>query len=418
MKTKNHYDAIVVGGGPAGSATATHLARVGKSVLLLERSALGRDKPCGECFSPPVRGLLHELGVLEKVVQSGAGALSGATVHMTEGGTFTGLYSAYAKTNRWAAEGGLVVERRILDKLLWENAASCGAEARTHVAVRGVLRDEASANSTTAGRIVGVRTDAGNFTATVLIGADGSRSRIAEAMRVVRPIRRLQKIGLVAHFQMPQEAHVEGAKPIEMYVSPTQAACGFAVGASGVATLAFEIPLSENRALAALGKVAYLEQCLRSLPLLQARLSGAALLRVATVGNFGHTVTTPVADGALLVGDAAAFIDPFTGEGVYFALRGAKLAAQALLSALHHGDTSARGLEPYARAWRHEFRPKYAVCDLVQWAIHQRALFGWLTARLRHRAELTNRIIGVTGDMASPFTLLSPRLLLSLAFMR
>ncbi len=65
------YDVIVAGGGPAGAATATHLARAGRAVLLLERARFPRDKPCGEFLSPPVRGLLQELGVYPAVLAAG-----------------------------------------------------------------------------------------------------------------------------------------------------------------------------------------------------------------------------------------------------------------------------------------------------------------------------------------------------------
>lgn len=395
------YDAIVVGGGPAGAAVATHLARAGREVLLLERAQTGRDKPCGEFFSPPVRGLLTELGVYEETLRAGVRDVPAARLVSADGTAFEGCYTN--EQHPWAAQGGFSLERRVLDALLWQNAVRTGADARNGVTLRGLMRDAS-------GTVVGVSTDAGEFRASVVIGADGGRSRVARDLGVVRPISRLQKIGLISHFERVSQT---SDTRVEMHVGANGLACGFGPQPNNTANVTIEVPQDAAGSIAQEGAAAYCDRLLRDVfPTLAAKLSGARRTRIRSCGTFGHTTRTPIADGALLVGDAAEFIDPFTGEGVYFALRGAQMAAQTLETALRRGDVSVRGLRPYARARKHELSPKYAVCGLVERAVHSPGLMRVFAPKLGRAPHVVNALLGVTGDMANPYRLLSPRVLL------
>ena len=397
---KTDYDVIVVGGGPAGAATATHLARNGVAVLIIDRAEFPRDKACGEFFSPPVRGLLSSLQVYEDVMRAGISTVPAANL-IVGGAACRGRFDT--APHPWASAGGFSLERRILDNLLWQNAARQGAQTRSGVALRGLIRSDS-------GAVCGVHTDSGDFTARIVVGADGAKSRVAREMGVILPLPRLQKIALVSHYDAPATV---SEKRVEMNVSHLPegrgaVACGVGVGPVGTINITLVAPESEARRLAEVGAEVYADTLLAEcFPAVAERLQKATRTRIKTCGTFGHKTTTPIADGALLVGDAATFIDPFTGEGVYFALRGAELAAAAIAAALRRGDVSAQGLTPYARARRRELAPKYAVCDWIERAVHSEKFMAWAAPQLARRPVIMDAILRVTGDMVNLGTLLS-----------
>jgi flavin-dependent dehydrogenase len=109
----------------------------------------------------------------------------------------------------------------------------------------------------------------------------------------------------------------------------------------------------------------------------------------------------------MLVGDAAAFTDPFTGEGIYFALRGAELAAETAEAALKASDLSAESLGRYDRA-RRELRERYILCDLVQAVIRTPLLMNQAVSALACSPNLQDKLMRVLGDEEPPGSILNP----------
>jgi flavin-dependent dehydrogenase len=124
---------------------------------------------------------------------------------------------------------------------------------------------------------------------------------------------------------------------------------------------------------------------------------------VLATGPFAQWSRRPVARGALLVGDAADFFDPFTGQGIYSALRGAELAAGCLLST--------GGLRAYARARRREFRGKWLLERLIALGVGWPALVERTVARLARRPELADLLVGATGNCVPARAVLRPGVL-------
>jgi flavin-dependent dehydrogenase len=130
---------------------------------------------------------------------------------------------------------------------------------------------------------------------------------------------------------------------------------------------------------------------------------------VVATGPFASYARRAWAPGAALVGDAADFFDPFTGEGIYSALRGAELLAEASVPALGRpGPVTATDLAAYRRARRRAFAGQWAVERLIGYGMLFPALFDRAVARLGRRAGMADTLIGVTGDFVPARHVLNP----------
>jgi flavin-dependent dehydrogenase len=165
-----------------------------------------------------------------------------------------------------------------------------------------------------------------------------------------------------------------------------------------------------RRALAARGRRReFFLESLADFPDVSRRVGNGALVRdVLTTGPFAAWSGRVVADGAALVGDAADFFDPFTGEGIYSALRGAELLAEVVRPALARpGRVTAAALAPYRAARRRAFGGKWAVERMIGYGMHFPALFDRAVARLGRRG-LAHTLIGVTADFVPASAVLNP----------
>ncbi|MCU0636498.1 MAG: FAD-dependent oxidoreductase, partial [Gemmatimonadaceae bacterium] len=144
-------DVLVVGGGPAGAAVATFLARAGVAVVVLDKARFPREKPCAEYLSPEASRLLHAMDVLPAVEAAGASQLRGMIVRAPNGEEIHGEFAA-AHGFRGFRDRGLALRRPVLDALLLEAARRAGAHVVDDPAhtVRELLRDGD-------GRVIGVR---------------------------------------------------------------------------------------------------------------------------------------------------------------------------------------------------------------------------------------------------------------------
>ncbi|MDQ3949915.1 MAG: hypothetical protein M3282_06190, partial [Gemmatimonadota bacterium] len=137
---------------------------------------------------------------------------------------------------------------------------------------------------------------------------------------------------------------------------------------------------------------------------------------VLATGPFASYARRAWAPGAALVGDAADFFDPFTGEGIYAALRGGEMLAAHLLAAGSVADRAAvdGALRAYDRARRREFGGKWIVERLIGTAVASCFLMNRAARALAARRDLADLLVGVTGDFVPPRELLRPRFLLRL----
>jgi flavin-dependent dehydrogenase len=402
MNTPASSEVIIVGGGPAGTATALQLAARKMSVTLIDRARFPRDKACSEFMSPAATALLQRLGVLSDLEREPSARPAALRVSAHDGHALTGKFSA-AIVAPWRSFG-LALRRDRLDARLLDAAADSGVRVLQGWTVAGLLREGGSA--------VGVTARSGNgemrtFRAPVIIGADGLRSLLARAAGKLKRGRR-RRVAFVAHL-----AGVDGCASgqAEMHVSG-----GGYVGLNpiggGLVNAAVVVPARHARP--ARGRAdAFLLDSLRQIPELERRLRHASIVRHTMVtGPFAQRARRVVADGLALVGDAAEFHDPFTGDGIHMALKGAELLAPVVSAALDSGDASSRALAPYARARRRSFAAKHAVERLLALGIAHPRCFAAFVGAIGTRPALAHTVVGVSSGFVPLSGLLNPGLFL------
>ena len=327
------YDAVVVGGGPAGLAFAAGAAARGLEVVVLERRQGDLDKACGEGVLPAGCRALAALDVLTLVDPAEA-----APLRELRWCDPCGLEVAL----RLPGEGGLGIRRTALAAALRTRALALGAQVRTGVEVIGHARG--------AGRIA-ARVRGGEVVeGKVLVAADGLLSPTRRREGLDRPVRVPPRFGIRRHFGVApwgEAVEVHFGEGAEAYVTPA--------GRSRVGmALLFERG----------GKVRF-EDLLARFPALEAKLAGArAESEVRGVGPLERRARARVADRLVLLGDAAGYLDAVTGDGLSLAF-GCAADLVALLPGALSAGASAGALGAYEVAWRRRFRAYTAWTRLV-----------------------------------------------------
>jgi geranylgeranyl reductase family protein len=377
-------DVVIVGGGPAGAATAIHLARAGLDVCVLDRARFPRDKACGEFLSPAATPLLENLGVRDAIDAAGARRLD--QVRIFGGSQRLDLaFPSDADAPPW----GYALSRRKLDAILLDTAASAGAEVREGVGVDHLILDR--------GRVAGVTTrdangERGSLRSRLVVGAGGRNCPVARALGLQRRSPR-RRIDLLAHWSA--DGHAMGTE-CELHVdrSGYVAAAPVEGGRLNINCVVPQTTLQRSP-----DPTLVYSDMLRRHPSLARWVVGEPAEPVVATDITPLTAARATADGALLVGDSALFLDPFTGQGIYLALASAGLAAGVAARALSAGSVDRTILAEYDRSRATEFRAKRRVSVAIQHIIDR----PWLTRRvvraLRRNRELADTLAAVTGDM-------------------
>ena len=399
-------DVLVAGAGPAGSATAAFLARAGCSVLAVDRAAFPRDKACSEYMSPETVRILSRLGVMEALERAGAVALEGMKITAPFGATAHGKFALAG--HRPFRPTGLSVSRRILDHELVAAARIAGAVVIEQACVEELLYD----GGMVAGAVVRDRGgQRHSIRARLTVGADGLRSVVARRLghRTHGTPRRVAFVTHVAGVQdMSRSAELHFGKSGYIGLNPIGHDC---------TNISLVIPA--ERAAPARGRVEqFFSETLGEFPDVRDRVEpGELIRRVMATGPFAAWSGRVVAPGALLVGDAADFFDPFSGDGIHAALRGAELVMETVVPALSRpGPLTVDRLIEYRRMRRRTFAGKWMVERLIGMALGFPSFFERGVARLGRRHGMAHTLIGVAGGFVPAREVLNPVFLARMVF--
>jgi menaquinone-9 beta-reductase len=330
------HDVLIAGAGPAGCVAAIVLARAGVRVRLIDRARFPRHKLCGDTLNPGALAVLRRLGItagedglpITGMLVSGPG---GVTVNASYPGTVTGR----------------AVGRTDLDYRLLRIAAAAGAEIDEGVVVRRALIDD---RQTVAGLVVrGPHDRDASLHARVTIAADGRESRVARGLTLARHPPRPRRWAVGAYFTDVHGLSDRG----EMHLRAP-----WYVGVAPLPRGLVNVCIVTSDRTKLRKPVQLLSDALRQDWLLADRFAAARRVTdPVTLGPLAVECTAPGLPGLLLAGDAAGFIDPMTGDGLRFALRGAELAAHEALRTLERWDPRAH--MRLQRARTREFAAKW-----------------------------------------------------------
>lgn len=390
-------DVVVVGAGPGGAAVSILLCERGLDVLVLDRATFPRPKICGEYLSPESARILDRLGALKAVDAAGATPLLGMRIVAADGTVLDARYRPI-DGRRPYRDHAMGLSRSTLDAVLADRLRALPVDFREGVRVTDVLVE--------GDRVTGVETlDASGRRETIpaplVIGADGRASVVAHRLGCRRP-HPLRRMALVTYVSGLRDCRDVG----EIFVDPPDYVILNPLHPDRV-NMSLVVPL--EHAVPWRGRLdAFFAARIRQLPHVARRVAGAEhVTPIEALGPLAYRVTRPRHGGVLLVGDAAGFYDPLTGEGVFSALRTAELAADTAAEALGRGDVSAAALAGYAHARHAAFVAKHRFTQALQFLIRHRRLGNAMARLFARRQDLLDLALGVAGDFVPPRQLLS-----------
>ena len=310
------YDAAIIGAGPAGATCAALCAEAGLSTLVIERGVFPREKVCGDCVNPACWPVLDRLQLGGRVL-----ALPHSRIEEVE------FIGTNGRSVRHDICGEIAIKRSALDHLLLTRARELGADVREGSTVTALETGW------------GVQTNGETFHARTLVAADGRNSTVARLLGLLPPSAK-DRIGVQTHFAAPRDF----GERIVMRFLP-RGYCGLASVGHGQLNLCLVSTarhIADMKAWAAREFALPPEQDWR------------------TITPLSRDAVSPMHANLLLVGDAARVVEPFTGEGIYYALASGELAARHIISGK---------LDGYARAHAQLYRGRLWINALAKQAV-------------------------------------------------
>src|SRR5256714_1934742 len=326
------FDVAIVGGGPAGASCAAFCAAAGLRTLVLEREKFPREKVCGDCINPACWPVLERLEVATEIRNYPHGLLN-VVEFISIGGRKLRVDLPRG------AQIEIAIKRSLFDHVLLSRARSLDAEVREEATVIALDRNAADHWKIDIVREI--------FTARVVVGADGRNSSVAR-LRNLLPRPERERVALQAHIPLPGDF---GNRVVLQFL---------AEGYSGQA------PVNERELNLCLVGTPPTISSLRTWAEREFNLSADQSWR--TITPLTRAPISIAHENLFFIGDAARVVEPFTGEGIYYALRSGELAANAIVKIIR-GEDRQCAIRKFTRAHRAMYRGRLWINRLARAAV-------------------------------------------------
>ncbi|HKR61588.1 MAG TPA: NAD(P)/FAD-dependent oxidoreductase [Pyrinomonadaceae bacterium] len=323
MTRSNVYDVSIAGGGPAGTSAAIHLAQEGFRVLLAEQKKFPREKLCGEFISPECVRHFEQLGVASDIATVGGAALI-ETSFYSRGGKQVTVPTKWFENN-WTAIG---LSRAEMDLVLLERAKQVGVTVLEDAPVVDLILE----SQRVTGMRVRVNEQIAEYHSRLTIDATGRTRALGRKISEGNGHQRARLVAFKAHLRNARVA--SGACEIYFYRGGYGGLNSIEGGLSNLCFIASARDVRRYGSDIDLVFKSTILQNLRAAFTLGEIELATDWLSVA-LESFGRHKLVP-AEGLLMVGDAAAFIDPFTGSGMLMALESGAIASQSISESRDH----------------------------------------------------------------------------------
>ena len=346
----NQFDVIIAGAGPAGSSAAIHLASGGLKVLLVEQKKFPRPKLCGEFISPECQDHFQRLGVARAIVCSEPSSITETVFYSSRGHQVT------VPSSWFGPRVALGLSRAVMDDVLLRRATEAGVTVVENANVVGPQIND----NTISGIKIRVDSTEQEYLSPITIDATG-RARIVARKLNQSHKQKPKLVAFKAHFRNTRVA--PDACEIYFYSGGYG---GLSSVEGGLSNLCFIIGADQvKRCQSDPERVMreFVMQNPRARHTLDPARTSSEWLS-ASWEHFGRQSPAP-AKGLLAIGDAAAFIDPFTGSGMLMAFESGELAAETIL-AHRNGLTGASLAADYTNRYRTKFGSRLRICGLLR----------------------------------------------------